>query len=144
MKFLTLFAALCTVAYAQYCPITSGSCDTSKVPSSPKTGKLIRQYLVDGYSCSGTIEVDNDCQFTVKDLKVVAPGSSGLKWWGSRELNSKEGGNALSTEEVAQTGDPVTLTVKTDGNMFCRASLIDHVGVISLMDSDYKLFVTLT
>jgi len=139
MKFFTLLAALCTVVYAQYCPITSGSCDTSKVPTSPKTAKLQLQYLVDGFKCSGTIEIDNDCQFSVKDFEVIAPGSAELKWFGSRELNAKEGGNNLSNEAVAQTAGPTNITVKTDHNMFCRASLIDHVGIISLMDDQNRV-----
>jgi len=139
MKFFTLLAALVSVAYAQYCPITSGSCNKSNVPSSPKGGKLTRQYLVDGFSCAGTIEIDNECQFTVKGFQVVAPGSKELKWYGAEYLNSDKGGNLLSNEPVAQLGGPTDITVVTDHNMFCRASLIDHVGAISLMDEQYRV-----
>jgi len=139
MKFLTVVAALASVAYAQYCPITNGACDTSKVPSAARTGELTRQYLQDGFSCSGTVVVDNECQFTVKNFQVVSPGSEQLKWYGAEVLNSSKGGNLLSNEAVAQTGSPADIVVKTDHNPFCRASLIEHVGSISLMDEKWRV-----
>ncbi|KAG4089262.1 hypothetical protein H8356DRAFT_35133 [Neocallimastix lanati (nom. inval.)] len=139
MKFFTLFATLASVAYAQYCPITGGSCNKSNAPSSPRGGELTTQFLVDGFSCSGTIEVNNECQFTVKNFQVVAPGSKELKWYGAEYLNSDKGGNLLSNEPVAQLGGPTDITVDTDHNPFCRASLIEHVGAISLMDEQYRV-----
>lgn len=140
MKFSTfLLAAFASVASAQYCPITSGQCDTSKVPASPKTGEITRQFLVDGFSCSGTIEIVNECTFNVKGFSIVSPGSNELKWYGAEVLNSSKGGNALTATPIAQSSTKQDITVTTGDNMFCRASLIEHVGAISIMDDQYRV-----
>eukprot|EP00833_Pecoramyces_ruminatium_P015789 jgi/Orpsp1_1/1189821/evm.model.d7180000074745.1 len=138
MKFIAILAALAAVASAQYCPITSGSCNTNNTPAQPKTAKLVRQYLVDGYECSGTVEIMNECEFKVTGFKVVAPGAGTLTWYGSEYLNAKSGGNNLK-EGIEQTGTETDIVVRTDNNIFCRASLVEHIGVISIMDENYKL-----
>jgi len=140
MKFSTLLlAAFATVASAQYCPITNGQCDTSKVPASPKTGQITRQFLADGFSCSGTIEIVNECTFNVKGFSIVSPGSNELKWFGAEVLNSSKGGNALTATPIAQSATKQDITVTTGDNMFCRASLIDHVGAISIIDDQWRV-----
>eukprot|EP00833_Pecoramyces_ruminatium_P015752 jgi/Orpsp1_1/1189784/evm.model.d7180000074437.1 len=139
MKFITILTTLLSVTFAQYCPITSGTCNTSNVPSAPKTAKLVRQYLVDGYECKGTIKINNECEFTVLDFKVVAPGSKSIKWYGVDELNSSLGGNFLGDISAADFSTNTDITVRTDNNIFCRASLVDHVGAIVIMDDDYRV-----
>jgi len=136
MKFYTLFASLAAVAeisYAAYCPKSGGQCNKNKKPDSVMTGKFIQQYKTSGYSCSGTIEIVNECEFNLSNFKFSTPTNSEVKWFGAANGSTNEG-----TILASYTNGATTVSAES-ADTFCWASLTDDIGVIRLVEDNSRV-----
>jgi len=146
MKFFTLVATLITVTTSvlgQYC---GNKCDPSKTPNGVFSAPLEIVTKVDKnnpsilYEIGGTVTIKDDCHFTVENFYMF-PGSASAKWMGAK-IGSGEGIN-LSTESEIPAIDPnqpQTMTYDVSSvNVFCPVSLLNDVGRIQLLDSNYQL-----
>jgi len=147
MKFLGLLASLAlatSTVFGQSC--SPQKCDASKKPSAALSAPLQLVAVVDQnnpnikYEIGGTVVINDDCHFTVENFYMF-PGTTSGKWMGAK-IGSTEG-MALTPDGSVSAIDPnqpQTLSFDVSNvNPFCHAALLDYVGRISLVDSNYQL-----
>jgi len=152
MKSVTLFvalAAIAKIAYAgvaitprtdsdnAYCPQTTGKCNAENKPTKEIKGALQLQ-IGDDAKCSGTVVVENECEFKVKDFVLNLEGRENKKvyWWGSKVFNKGTGaGVKLSSKEVEEQKEEEA-EFSADENEGCWANLTTDIGAVYLMDSE--------
>lgn len=153
MKSVTLFvalAAIAKIAYAgvaitprtdsdnAYCPQTTGKCNAENKPTKEIKGDLELQ-IGDEAKCSGTVVVENECEFKVKDFVLNLEGreNKNVYWWGSKVFNKGTGaGVKLSSKEVEEHEEKKDAEFSADENEGCWANLATDIGAVYLMDSE--------
>jgi len=146
MKFFGIVVTLVAAASSVFGQVCHEKCDPSKVPNKVLSAPLQLVAVVDqnnsniSYKIGGNVTIIDDCHFSVENFYVL-PGGGPVRWVGAK-LNSNEG-TSLTKEAPLTPIDPnQPQTLKFDVNeadAFCKASLLNDVGRISLMDTNWQL-----
>ncbi|KAG4084827.1 hypothetical protein H8356DRAFT_1742956 [Neocallimastix lanati (nom. inval.)] len=146
MKFFGIVVTLIAAVSSVFGTVCHDKCDASKVPKKALSAPLQLVAVVDQnnasikYQIGGNVTINDDCHFSVENFYVL-PGGGPVRWVGAL-LNSNEG-TSLTKEVPLSPIDPnQPQTIKYDVNeadAFCKVSLLNDVGRISLMDTNWQL-----
>jgi len=133
LVFVTVVKIFHVAVYAAYC---GHICNPSEVPNGSLTAQLELVNL--SFRVEGTIEIVNDCEFTVKGFKI-SPEPEEAKWYAT---SSSIEGILLSNDIISANDYPMNINYNIENtDPFCHASLLKDIGEggkFFLLDKNYN------